>query len=340
MSNAAITWCSNLHPGKGPKGVLFCLADRATDHSGEDWTCFPSIADIMKWTDYSRAAVERNLQLLWREGIISRQRRRRADGQLGIYDYTLHREPEHRAALKVSRAAVQDIDAAMENGVEGEGEPGLILQHGPDGVLQHGPPLILDGAMRQNEVQPCGKMRGQEPLRGTLKREPSPGARDLAALFGELEAALPARVLKFTDRDRAFQAFADAAALGVEVEQLAGCARRMAADPEFRSRKHPPPLETWIAKGQWRGWAAEDGAVAAGGAAGPADGQGVPPEIVARFLAVAEAGKVASYLRPCAFEPGPPGRLLARTSMALAWLRGQRALVDELGLVVEFRGRA
>jgi DNA-binding IclR family transcriptional regulator len=81
LSNAAITWCSNLHPGKGPKGVLFCLADRATDHSGEDWTCFPSIADIMKWTDYSRAAVERNLQLLWREGFISRKRRRRGRGR-------------------------------------------------------------------------------------------------------------------------------------------------------------------------------------------------------------------------------------------------------------------
>jgi hypothetical protein len=193
--------------------------------------------------------------------------------------------------------------------------------------------------MPQNEVQPCGKMRGQEPLRGTLKREPSPSARDLAALFGELEAAVPARVLKFTDPDRAFQAFCDAAAVGIEVEQLAGCARRMAADPEFRSKKYVPPLETWIAKGQWRGWSG-DGADGVAAVGGPADGQGVPAEIVARFLAVAEAGKVGSYLRPCAYEPGPPGRLLARTSMALAWLQGQRALIEELGLVVEFRGRA
>jgi DNA-binding MarR family transcriptional regulator len=259
LSNAAITWCSNIHPGKGPKGVLFCLADRATDHSGEDWTCYPSIADIMRWTDYSRAAVERNLQLLWREGYISRKRRRRADGRLGIYDYTLHREAEHREALKASRASVQDIDAAMENGVEGE----VVQALGPHGVLQHGPCVISDGAMPQNDGQPCGKMRGQEPSREPSE-EPSGRARDLAVLFGELERAVPARVLKFTDRDRAFQAFCDAEAAGVEVGQLAGCARRMAADPEFRSRKFASPLEVWIGKGQWRGWVADAGSVQGG----------------------------------------------------------------------------
>ena len=170
MSNEAITWCAKLHPGPGPKAVLFCLSDRATDHSGEDWTCFPSVNDIARITDYGVRTVERHLATLWREGFISRRRRRRADGKLGIYDYWLHRDPDRRAELKAARAAVQDVEAAMESADDAACSP-------PD-KLAGGPAASFAETTRQIVRQPPAKLAGQEPSVEPKDNPHSGGARE------------------------------------------------------------------------------------------------------------------------------------------------------------------
>lgn len=148
---------------------------------------------------------------------------------------------------------------------------------------------------------------------------------------------MPARVLKFTDRGRAFQAFCDAATLGIEVERLAECARRMAADPEFRSRKFVPPLEDWIGKGQFRGWMADEGAAPSAAARRVFEG---PAEIRASFLATFGEGPAGSWLDPCGYAAGSPATLLARTTMARDWLSRQRDWLGRHDLIVELKGRA
>lgn len=103
MSNRALTWAFEADLDSGRKFVLVALADHAADHSGEDWTCFPSTARLVAQTGMSVSTVERHLKGLWRDGWLSRARRRRKDGTLGIYDFTLHRDVERRAELRDAR---------------------------------------------------------------------------------------------------------------------------------------------------------------------------------------------------------------------------------------------
>jgi hypothetical protein len=193
----------------------------ATDHSGEDWTCFPSIAALMDKTDMSRATVERHLTFLWREGYISRTRRRRADGKLGIYDFTLHRDGERRSALKAARAKPQAADpveecAAVEGSAEG-GAPHVNLTYGP--CVKPGP------AIRQSGAQPYVNLRGQEPL-GEPSEEPSTaGAREPGSEgWDEAVAAWPESGRRRTSWPRGRAAWAWACGL-VETGRLLAAVR-------------------------------------------------------------------------------------------------------------------
>ncbi len=70
MSNAAMNYVddhASPEMGSGAFFVLFRLADHATDHSGEDWTCFPSVGRLQAKTHLSRATVERHLTNIYRK---------------------------------------------------------------------------------------------------------------------------------------------------------------------------------------------------------------------------------------------------------------------------------
>lgn len=254
MSNAAMSWAANEHPGKGPKGVLMCLADRASDHSGEDWSCFPSIESIMSWTDYSRPAVERNLKLLWLAGYISRKRRRRADGRLGIYDYVLHRSPEVRAALQDERSTKQDIEDVGESAGDSPAEPHVKMTCGP--------PIISGPAIRQNDGQPYVKMMGQEPS-VEPSREPTTGAREPGdAGFDGVIDLWPDSGRKRTNWGKARAAWAWACGLET-AERLTAAVRACIADPDVaRGDYGLPGLHTWLSEERWRAWAPKAAAAA------------------------------------------------------------------------------
>jgi len=77
-------------PNCGAKLLLIALAEHASDHNGEDWTCFPSVDRLKEWTSLSDSSVTRHLAWLEEQGWISRERRK-VQGRLSGYTYTLHR---------------------------------------------------------------------------------------------------------------------------------------------------------------------------------------------------------------------------------------------------------
>jgi hypothetical protein len=154
-------------------------------------------------------------------------------------------------------------------------------------------------------------------------KAPSPGARErearLRAGFEALEAATPKAVLKFADRDLAFAAYCELDAAGEDVAALADCARRMGEDPAFKSRKFPPPLETWLAKRQYRGWQAEAAARAGSAPVAVADTFDGPPELRQALVAAKGEDFARQTLDLCRFEAGPPARVIPRTG----WIEQQ-----------------
>ncbi len=326
-------WRSGIPPG--PRFVLVTLADQGQDHSGEDWSCFPSIHKLVERTGYGRATVQRHLTWLWQEGWITRARRRRKDGTLGINDFILHREAEDRARLKTIR---KEAEESVE--IAGESEAVAGVDPCPD--MRHGeadePCPDLSPAMSQKQAEPCPNLSPQEPLVEPLDK-PTGRARGREAGDEGFEAALaayPESGRLRTDEPAARAAWAMAVQLAGDAAALSEAVRRYAAhDPDLKSGDYGArAFEKWLSGKRWRPWLAAP-------SAGTASAETVmptfdgPAAIRAAFLAVADPGKVASYLDPSRYETGPPARLVARTGMAASWLRQFRDVLSEFDLVVE-----
>lgn len=88
MSNEALTAVSksSIRPS-GRKFVLMALAD----YADENWSCFPSVAQLAQYTDQGEKTVRDHLDALEEAGIISRKRDRRDDGTLGRYRFVIQR---------------------------------------------------------------------------------------------------------------------------------------------------------------------------------------------------------------------------------------------------------
>ena len=61
-------------PNKADHNIVAVYTDYASDHKGEDWTCFPAVERIMAFTAQGNSTVRRNLDWLEVEGWISRSR--------------------------------------------------------------------------------------------------------------------------------------------------------------------------------------------------------------------------------------------------------------------------
>jgi DNA-binding transcriptional ArsR family regulator len=86
MSVKWITWAwEQPCGGAGEKLTLIALAD----HAGEDGTAFPGAARLADKTGQGNSTIRRHLDALEEHGLLSRERRRRADGTLSTYTYTL-----------------------------------------------------------------------------------------------------------------------------------------------------------------------------------------------------------------------------------------------------------
>lgn len=313
---------SQLHLAAATKAVLKELASFA-DADGCAWA---KVETLAYGTNIKERQVQRHLETLREAGLI------RLSGR------------QHR--LKKSTRSVPLYQLAPELFEALEGAVGAPPMGGVDdthtGVSMGGVDDTHAGEYGCHGRQPMGGVDDTPHRRSTGDQSgaeaPSPGAREASPLaqrsdFDRLVEAVPQRVLKFADLEAAWCAFEGLAEQGVEVARLADCARRMAADPEFVSRKHPPPLQDWLGKGQWRGWWVEAGAVTPP-AADLAEVSDVPPELRAAVLAVTDPAFVGAYLLPCRYLDGPPPRLVARTSIAVQRLDRVSAVLREFGVSV------
>lgn len=85
MSVKWITWAWEQPLPPGPKFVLVALAD----HAGEDGVCWPGTARLGEKTGIANSTIREHLNRLEKIGCLTRTRRRRGDGTLGTYEYTL-----------------------------------------------------------------------------------------------------------------------------------------------------------------------------------------------------------------------------------------------------------
>ena len=243
MSNAALTavWHARITKA-GAKMVLAVLADHAGDHEGEDWTCFPSIARIARFSGQDTRTVERHLIFLVADAWIRRIRLRRKDGTMAGYRYRLNRQKLlAELSFEVSDGEPLDWDEGLEEPLE------------PDDNLSGGPPDKCDATTRQSVPQPHDKLSGQEPsIERTLKEEPSLRARDPALsktearkLFDRSTLIYPAKGRKVTRWPEARKVW-QRASIAWGAERLAAAVEAYSCDRDVAAQNFIPGLHTWL----------------------------------------------------------------------------------------------
>ena len=92
MSLRALTWAWEQElTNPSEKLVLLAIAD----HANDDGMCWPSMSHVAERCLLSTRQIQRITEQLVDYGLVSRERRKRPDGTLGTYTYTLniHRTP-------------------------------------------------------------------------------------------------------------------------------------------------------------------------------------------------------------------------------------------------------
>lgn len=107
MSNEALTAVakSDIKPS-GRKFVMMALAD----YADEEWSCFPSVAQLAQYTGQGEKTVRDHLDALEDAGFITRNRARRDDGTLGRYRFCIQRR--NLPVAKIARGEKQPKPAA------------------------------------------------------------------------------------------------------------------------------------------------------------------------------------------------------------------------------------
>jgi hypothetical protein len=160
MGLRAMLWALDADiPNTGAKFVLVSLGEHANGDPGQDFTCYPSIERIQEHTSQGFRTVQRHLDWLWSAGWISREKRRaRAGGNKGVYDYTLHQDPERRKQLVEARKSAE-APANLAGDATGQSVPtdrpnstdepaNLACAHNDEPVIE---PVIEPGAGEDEE---------------------------------------------------------------------------------------------------------------------------------------------------------------------------------------------
>jgi len=121
MSFKLVAWAMEQKTGSPTKKwVLVALANVANHHTGR---CDPSIEHLAEETELGESTVRRLLkELADDDGLITRKRKRRSDGSLGVYEFGF---PE------TARARTPPLGASADPPLGGSGhEPGEDLEPG------------------------------------------------------------------------------------------------------------------------------------------------------------------------------------------------------------------
>lgn len=304
MSNKALTWAFEAPiDNVGAKFVLVALADHASDHAGEDWSCFPSNERLMEFTSMPLRTLERHISWLVAAGWITREKQRDRRGRLKDRVYRLRRNGP------IIPDAV--CPPAILAGGETASPPAKNPAHHPPNRGQKAPDL-------------AGGHNKDEPPEPSLT--PTPGARaDENRAFEALVAAYPPAGIDNTDIPAARAAFGSEVAKVGDPWRLVEAARSYAADPKTKARSFAPPgLDRWLMRQSYLGRLPSP-VRSDGLGEGVADlfGFGGPAEVRAALVATRGEGFVRSYLDRSRWEAAtrtvvPPGGT-ARKALSEAW---------------------
>lgn len=310
MSNKAITWAFGLQlANPGAKFVLVALADHATDHAGEDWTCFPSSERLAEFTSMPMRTLERHIAWLEEQGWITRERPRTARGRMKVTHYRLH--PAGRPESPAAQGPAADCPPANMAG----GETGS-------------PPAKNDATTRQKVGSPPANMAGgynkdeppenpQEPPLRACAREVDP----FDGVLGEWLAAERRHKHGRTSPEDARRAW-DRAVLTIDPQQLArACRRALGGDRDFH-RRGPTALQNWLGKGLFATWLDPTEGVPSPASAAvdaePADWPAPPEALRQAFVAAHGEAKAVSWFPVGWIEDGRT--VIARNGVARDWL--------------------
>lgn len=288
-------------PNPGAKFVLVILCNHATTADGSAWMCFPSVERIAKQTAQGESTVRKHLDWLEAEGWITRKRKRREDGKLGVWVYTIqqdrgaddHRSNRDQPPLDLSKATAQIERTELSKGTIGSDANASSPPVGPDG------PTVA---------------AAKEPW---LKDE----------WFGRLWAAAPDKMrTRSKSKAKVWTAWKTAIGLMPPEQIVAALVRYLKHDPDV-ARTGGPGLTIWLKDRTFDLW----GPPGEAGAGEPE--RKVFPNADARALFVARYGEDAarSYLDPAELE----GRVVRpATAYAKGWLDATHEWLRETGLTI------
>lgn len=327
MSNKALNWAWDAPIPPGPKFVLVALADHATDHDGEDWTCFPSSERLMAFTGYPSRTLERHLAWLWKAGWYTSATPRGKRGKMQVRRYTLHRDADIRDALAAER----------EGGDEGQPPANMAGGETADHPPKEG------GATRQNGASPPANMAGgyiaeppEEPLVTPTERAgASATGADVRADWMALGwSALPDASRKVSSQRLFGEAWAVEAANGGDPKAMAAACLAFSGDKAaWGVSGQPCSAHRFMAEGRWKNHL---GGVQSAGLAG---GEAVrpcwsgPAEVRAAFVAAMGEAFALAYLDPATWRDADSA-VIARTGTAADRLRGVRPVLADLQIAI------
>ena len=232
MGIHAIQWAFSAPiQSPGAKFLLVALAEHARGPEGGDWTCFPSIKRLARWTAQGERTIERHLNWLIAEGWISRQMRRRRQRGESAYFYTLHQSKafvdyaDDGRETSASRATPVDERhfAARQNDAV----------HPP--IPTRSPAELASAYMDEPGIEPVSESKPDQ-------------AMDVEDPFGAFWSAYPNKVEERGAR-RLFTYLVQSGE--VTVSQLLGGAKAYARLVEGRPRAFVKGPMNWLTNGCW-----------------------------------------------------------------------------------------
>lgn len=303
MSNEALTWAFKSKVGNvGAKSVLVALADHASNHADEDWTCFPGMERLMEFTEMPLRTIERHLAWLSENGWISVDTPRDARGRkkTRIYRLKRRRREEQTDVPPANLAGGEDVDPPAKNDATTRQKDA------------HHPPTVAGGYKDEPPIEPSVT--------------PTPGARDpMVEAFEALCGAYPTSGMDNTDVPAARTGFVSAVAVVGDPWRLVIAARSFASAPETQRRSFAAPgLHVWLSRQSYRGRLPPDAADAA--QLMTAEG-GVPAGVRLAFEERHGEAWTKTILDRCGWLAAEAA-LIAPTPRAEEWLRGQGYRVE------------
>lgn len=289
----------------GAKFILVALAEHARDNDSGNWTCFPSVKRLSRWTAQGERTIERHLSWLVAEGWISREIRRHKRRGESLYFYELLRakapsdwdvgaQRVHEEARTAANLAAKHTPLSRQTGTK----------HPP--VSTRSPANLAPAYMEEPEVEPVS--------------EPSArGALDVEGCFADFWAVYPNKV-----EERGARAVVRRLLVCGEVtpEELVGGARGYAALVRGREPRFIKGPLSWLSGGCWADCATPPKSADSGGS--PLAAFNGPAHIWASVSDAKGPAWAMSYLAPCAWAASSR-TLQTRTAFAARKLR------DELG---------